>query len=656
MKKQELVEGKTVEREPKSLRERGQSIVILAAGILVLLGFTGLAVDLGALWVRDSQLISAVDAAVLAGAPEARTGSGVNATAAADSKAISFLHTNDIPLDTIQNFTSAVGQTELGAVEYTITATWQVDTYFMVLFGFDQIPLTRSATAAYFPLVDIYASSRVESGVLSTSNQAVFGPNSCTSLGDPFTPINSPWEPGVYSYRYRILIPASYDEDIVRVELFDPDSFNQSNNNVQITHSQRWYTTQQNLGNNPPLTENLSCPSSDRRNACIIETGELTKNCTEAQRDNPDIFCAEDIDLINPYWFLRVDENRNSCGTPGSYNTSVNTATRYELYYFRELPDKTLLRTPLASYTGQTGNAGIDGDSFHNTDMRWVSPGALNDFGEVPTDCGSPTGGSNPSSNSGRCGGPSDTPVSTTLGAGGGFEINLNTHAPGMVTDPSTGNRYIYLDVTSLSGSSENGYEIWAGPPDASSGLSSDGNSRNLAVANTPNVRDSKGVSVFAMGVFPMNSNVAATVDVPLIYVPPSYAGRTISVSMFDTDSGAKAPIYFYFDTIFFDPFNLDESDYYVAYGESSTDPEGRCFTTTKNCNDKWVGPPGEDSPAYTIQVPTQSAECSDPADKSQAAVCTPFYGGRLMARYFAGSGDTFVWVITLPSLPYLVK
>ncbi|MCB0036960.1 MAG: Tad domain-containing protein, partial [Anaerolineales bacterium] len=242
MKKQELVEGKTVEREPKSLRERGQSIVILAAGILVLLGFTGLAVDLGALWVRDSQLISAVDAAVLAGAPEARTGSGVNATAAADSKAISFLHTNDIPLDTIQNFTSAVGQTELGAVEYTITATWQVDTYFMVLFGFDQIALTRSATAAYFPLVDIYASSRVESGVLSTSNQAVFGPNSCTRLGDPFTPINSPWEPGVYSYRYRILIPASYDKDIVRVELFDTDSFNQSNNDVQITHSNRWYT------------------------------------------------------------------------------------------------------------------------------------------------------------------------------------------------------------------------------------------------------------------------------------------------------------------------------------------------------------------------------------------------------------------------------
>lgn len=674
MRKQETVEGKTIpKRERKSLRERGQSIVIIAAGMIVLLGFTGLAVDLGALWVRDSQLTAAIDAAALAGAPEVQSVAGNNATASADRKAISFLHGNDIPLETIQNFTSSVGQTELGAVEYSITATWRVDTYFMVLFGIDQVPLTRSATAAYFPLVDIYASSRVETGVLSTSNQAVFGPAACTSQGDPFSPLNSEWAPGLYSYRYRILIPASYDEEIVRVELFDPDSFNRSTNDVLVTHTQRWFTTEQNKGNNPSLQELMSCPPPDtsitptppnpqrRWNACVIPTRELTPNCTEEQREDPTIFCSEDINLINPYWFVRVDENRTpnpGCSQPGSYATQNNTATNYELYYFRELPDKSLIRTPLASYTGQTGNGAIDGEPPHGdpvfgTDLQWVSPGAFNAIGDVPTNCGSPTGGSNPLTRPGRCTGPSDTPVSQVLGSGSGFEINLNTHTPNIVVDPGTGNRFIYLDVRTLSGSSENGFEVWAGPPTASAGLDSDANTRNVRVADTPNVRNSKGVSVFAMGVLPMNSTDTATVDIPLIYVPASYSGRTVSVSLFDTDSGTKPPLYFYFDTIFFDPDEPSNSDYYVAYGEQP-DPD-RCFSINTTCNNQWVGSPGT-SPAYTIKVPTQSEQCTDPNDPAQKAVCTPFYGGRLMARYKAGTGDTYVWIITLPSLPYLVK
>lgn len=501
-------------------------------------------------------------------------------------------------------------------------------------------PAADTIESFYFPL-DTFADGRV-----MQSYQSVLGPNSCTSLGDPFTPITSPWEPGLYSYQYRIHIPADYDEDIVRVELFDPDSFNQSDNSALITHSQRWYTTQQNLGNNPPLSETLSCPSSDRRNACIIETKELTKNCNAAQRDNPDIFCAEDIALINPYWFLRVDENRTSCGTPSSYDTSVNTTTRFELYYYRELPDNTIIKTPLSSYTGQTGNATIDGESLHNTDLRWVSPGAFNYSGEVPADCGSLTGGSNPSGNAGRCGGPTDTLVATALGAGGGFEIHLQTDTPGLITDPHTGERYLYLDVTSVHGSSENGFDIWAGPPSASAGLSTNVNERNIQLADAPGWRDSKGVVVSTLGVLPINMTDTAVVDQPLVYVPAEYAGRTLSISLFDADSGTKPPLYFYFNTIPFDPYDLSNSEYYVAYGEGSTDPEGRCFTPYTPCQNEWVGPPGTDSPPYFVQIPTLSDDCTDPNDPAQKAICTPFNGGMLIARYQGGSGDTMVWVV----------
>jgi hypothetical protein len=76
---------------------------------------------------------------------------------------------------------------------------------------------------------------RNTSGVLATNNQAVFGPLSCSSFGDPFSPLNPTWVggeeyTGLYTYRYRINIPADYPHDVVRVELFDPDSINKLNN------------------------------------------------------------------------------------------------------------------------------------------------------------------------------------------------------------------------------------------------------------------------------------------------------------------------------------------------------------------------------------------------------------------------------------------
>ena len=50
--------------------ESGQAIVIIAAALVVLIGFTGLAIDLGFVWFRQAQLKSIVDSAALAGAPE----------------------------------------------------------------------------------------------------------------------------------------------------------------------------------------------------------------------------------------------------------------------------------------------------------------------------------------------------------------------------------------------------------------------------------------------------------------------------------------------------------------------------------------------------------------------------------------------------------
>lgn len=639
---------------PKSKAERGQSIVILAGGILVLLGFVGLVTDLGYVWARDARLAAAVDSAVLAGAPELSLGG----LPRADEKAIQFLYTNELPADAaVASFDSSQSQNILGAWEYTITVTWRLDTFFMTVFGFDTIDLTKRATAAYFPLVDIYASSRTADGKLSTSTQGVFGPNSCTGNGDPFSPINSPWEPGLYSYRYRIYIPAGYENNagtnIVRVEVFDPDSHNSANNSELITHSNRWVNTV--VGR--PTTRTLSCTGgrAAQTETCIVPTTELQANCNATQQNDPNTYCAEEVDLINPYWFFRVDENRGTptgCGIPTNYRVDANTATRFSLYYFGRRPDGTLERRDLTTYTGQTLDAtrDIDGGFSHQTDLQWVSPGTFNATNvEIPTDCGSITGGYNPSWNPTRCNIlPGHENGRHLVASGNGFEINLATDTANIVTDAATGSRYIYLDVSTRSGASENGFELWAGPPTASVGIPTNGNLRNLYVTNNPNQRQTFGVSVFAMGTLPMNASGSGDVVIPLIYVPAAYSGRQVAVSIFDTDTGTVPPLTFYFDTIAI-------QDYSDVYG-IGVDPEGRCFTTVTNCNNQWVGPPGTTSPAYIINVPTYSDQCTNPNDPAQKAICTPFYGGRLMASYRAGIADTYVWRITLPSLPYLVE
>jgi Flp pilus assembly protein TadG len=608
---------KIFSQKPKD--EKGQSIVLIVFALIGLLAFAGIAIDTGFTFARSSQLQAAVDSAALAAVTE--LGGDLN-LAAADTKAGQFLNANGIPVATtiIKNgvpitttMASSANRTELGATEYTVTVTWPVEHYFLQLVGWAVNDLTKSATAAYFPLADIYASRRVESGVLSTSNQSLFGPNICTGYGDPFSPWNSIWAPNSYTYHYRILIPKDYPSDVLRVELFDPDSINQADSTHAVSYSNN--ANALDPVNFPLGTENKSCSSTNQRNACLIQTGE-------GSLVDPSGTPPVELDQVNPFWFVRVDENRGSgsapgngnCGQPGSYNPAFNTSTLFELFYYAQNSDGTIQSIPLARYTGQTGD-GVRDTGNHQTDMRWVSPGGTRLYDQpvdVPVDAGSP----------------------------GDFELSIANDLPGILVDPGTGNRYVYLDITALQGASENGFEVWAGPlyPD----VSSDVNIRNIQVLNDPTVHTSKGVTVFAMGNLPMNSNFDNEVDIPLIYVGPELAGESIFVSLFDTDSGAQPPIIFYFDSI-------AEEDWSMTFGAGGTDPDGvsgRCLPG--GCNNQWV------SPSYEIVIPGILDDCD--WDNPTQDDCTPFYGGRLMAHYIGGNGDTYGWQINVTGLPYLVR
>ncbi|MBX3055274.1 MAG: hypothetical protein KF770_02275 [Anaerolineae bacterium] len=607
-------------------RQAGQSIVLIALALVGIVAFMGIALDVGFIFMRGSQLQAAIDSAALAGINELSGWSPNNdgnqaLEAAARTKSAQFLNANGMPLSVTLSLNETqnlhVEQSGLGVTSYAITGTWPVETFFLKVIGFRApINLSRSATSAVFSLANVYTSRHIENGIINTSSQGIFGPNICTDYGDPYSPFNSQWAPGPYTYKYRIMIPPDYEQragtSILRVEILDPDSINvNASGPFNYTRSQ----AAQNAGLG--ATGSGMCQATNnRKNPCLVNTGEL------ALYDNGTLPLA----AINPFWFIRMDENRGSatpgqCNQPQSYTATYNTETLYELYYFQQQAGGAVIRNNLASYTGQVGD-GVRDTGDHKTDMQWVTPGAeqSSDYYNIP----------------GATAVPADN---------GSFEINLSSSVPGIVVEAGSGIRYLNLDVTTTSGSSENGFELWAGPPSYIATVPGAVNARNLHVLNNPGSHSSKGVAIFASGILPLNSNYQFPVDIPLIYVGPEMAGRNVNVSLFDLDQ-APTTVTFFFDSI-------AESDWSMVFGQGGTDPDGQvrtCLPGHGCSSNNWV------TPSYKITIPGGNIANCDYGNPQNDPDCVPFYGGRLTARATAGYQDTYVWRITVDGLPYLEK
>ncbi|MCL4262462.1 MAG: hypothetical protein KJ069_04575 [Anaerolineae bacterium] len=608
-------------------REAGQSIVLIALALVGIIGFMGIALDVGFVFARGSQLQAAIDSAALAGinelsgwSPGGGTGNQI-LEGNARTKSAQFLNANGMPLSVTLSLNETqnlrVEQSGLGVTSYAITGTWPVETFFLKVIGFNEpINLSRSATAAVFALANVYTSRHIENGIVNTSSQGIFGPDICTSYGDAYSPLNSPWAPGFYSYKYRIMVPPDYEQragtSILRVEILDPDSIN-----VNASGPFSFTRTQAAQNSGLPATGSGTCQNTNnRKNPCLVGTGEL------ALYQNGTLPLAS----INPYWFIRMDENRGTgtsgqCGEPGSYTASRNTQTLYELYYWQQQPGGAVTKTNLASYTGQVGDGSRDNGN-HMTDMQWVTPGA-----EQSSDY------------------PGPGVPANAGGTVGSFEIDLSGHVPGIVVEAGSGIRYLNLDVTTISGASENGFELWAGPPSYIGSVPGQVNERNRYVLNNPASHSSRGVAIFASGILPLNSNFPFAIDIPLVYVGPEMAGQDINVSLFDSDQGdTQPPIYFFFDSI-------AREDWELRFGQpGQPDPDGQTRNCIPgNCNNLWV------TPSYKITIPGGSPENCNPGDPNDPD-CVPFYGGRLTARVTAGYQDTYVWRITVNGLPYLER
>jgi len=525
-------------RKSRASREEGQSIVIVAMAMVGLLVFAGLAVDAGVVYVASVRLARAVDAAALAGVVELPYETSITSTALADDRARQFLAANEI-WDTAEITGTAFFDSSrqgglFGTYRYLITATHQADLYFLPLVNFRYVRLRDSAVAEYNPLVSIYASQTGNYGIEQTSNLSIFGPRICTEFGDAYTPYTydnsgtpNPWRDELNGiYHFRLDIPGNYEgaaedltrrwndgtdtNDILRVEIWDPDCYNRPDNSLTIT----------NTITGAPMTASCSTTQTTQVDPCIVVLKDPPNN-----------------DYQNPFGFVRIDENRGSgslsgdgtCAKPSNYTEDYNTITEYTLYYYRRRGDGSLEQRYLARYT-KGGRDPEDSD----TDLRWVCPG-----GSLPSDAPAV---------------PDGWPGFTPDAGDGNFEIvdldpeSPTSETPGIYVNPSDGSRTLFLDVRGVEGASENGFDLWAGPRYQT--VPSEVNARNVdVVLHAGDYHSSAGATFFGIGHLPMNSNHSEWVTITLAYVPPEWAGRTIRVSAFDNDAGAQQ-VRFIFDTM----------------------------------------------------------------------------------------------------------
>jgi Flp pilus assembly protein TadG len=137
-------------------RVSGQVYVLVALGIVVLLGSAGLVFDVGRLWLTRQQMQKATDAAAKAGANEIanqnEVTSSVQAAGIYDATQNGFTAGQSAPnggtvtsvaVNTPPTAGPYVGQQDY--VEAIITAS--VPTYFLSVFGFTTVPISTRATA-----------------------------------------------------------------------------------------------------------------------------------------------------------------------------------------------------------------------------------------------------------------------------------------------------------------------------------------------------------------------------------------------------------------------------------------------------------------------------------------------------------------------------
>lgn len=455
--------------------ERGQSIIILAFAVVVLLVFVGIAIDVGLLYGRRIQLSRAVDAAALAAAME------LPDEDAAQYRAEQFVRINGFDPDEANVNVTPGYLVGIGTSNFlTVTARLPMETMFMRFVGWEVVEVPALAVAEYKSPIEVYASQHSESGKTGAVNLSVFGEDSNPQYGDAFMGTNwsgegscsgvgpdemqNPyWGELNGAYPFRIHVPANYEAlngtSEIQVEILDPDCWNNSNNNWTVT----WIDGS---------THNRST-SGGQGSVKVMATGDGCR--------------LVDGTPCNEFWQVRMDQYLGWCGGGGQPMT-----TRYTLYYFKQ---NDLTKYPIAVY-----EEGLDS----STDLRWVIPG------ETPG-------------------------VSTESGS---FRFNINDYPEIMTDEDGNRSFFIDIEgLAGTYGNGFDLWA--GPPPTVTIPTNVNERNvflmQHLVYSDT-NPHDSGGAVVWAIGYLPLNVNTTTAFTITLGYIPPEAAGTRVRISSWDMD------------------------------------------------------------------------------------------------------------------------
>ena len=132
-------------------RQRGAVLPMMAIMMIVLIGAVAMAVDLGWLYWQSIEIQQGADASALAGVvyePDLRTEAHTEATAAAYENGYdnAAADTTVTVLDYVDDPTAVANENQL-----RVTITHKVDTFFLKVFGLDDVDIKRTAVASYMP-------------------------------------------------------------------------------------------------------------------------------------------------------------------------------------------------------------------------------------------------------------------------------------------------------------------------------------------------------------------------------------------------------------------------------------------------------------------------------------------------------------------------
>jgi hypothetical protein len=244
---QEVAVDQTVVEDERRA-ERGVSMVLGAMVLLVLLGMAGFAVDLGWLFYQQTNTRKAAEAAALAGVVHMPQPSDVAfADGEAYATALDVAERNGyIPNPGVVEVVPTQVPGEPYQLEVEVTDT--VDTFFMRVFGIDQLEVHDSATAEQLPALKLGSDeNHLGPGNSSATDEdfwvAINGDHTWKSQGDAFTAecLGHPDEscqgtnpeygqgdnsvsPDAPSYWYAVEVPADYVGDSLQVQIFDPQT------------------------------------------------------------------------------------------------------------------------------------------------------------------------------------------------------------------------------------------------------------------------------------------------------------------------------------------------------------------------------------------------------------------------------------------------